>query len=375
MIRASVLLVALVPAAWCHATLGFDGATQSVCASGIAPQVLAAIKEQSPPASAFARAFAVYFDDSTTAMLGDYEVDGDGLRFTPRFPFVPERIHRAILDPSALAAIVGLPAPAAADVQRLSFRIDARERKPTARVTAVYPSGDIVPANLLRIYVVFSDPMSRRGIERHIRLLGENGAPVEHPFLDLEESLWDPDARRLTLIFDPGRIKRGLALNETIGPPLRPGGRYRLVISAEAKDSDGAPLVQEFSKEYRVAAAERTSPDPRQWRITMPHAGTRELLIVVADKALDQPLFERLLRVEDATGSPLRGDAVVEGGGTQWRFAPAQAWHHGQYALRVAAELEDLAGNRPTRLFDEPSEASGIRKESRETFVPFQVRE
>jgi len=354
--------------------LAFDAATQSVCATGIAPQVLAAIKEQSPPASAFARAFAVYFDDSTTAMLGDYAVDGDRLRFTPRFPFVPERIHHAILDPSALAAIAGLPAPPAADVQRLGFRIEAREPRPTARVTAVYPSGDVVPANLLRIYVVFSHPMSRRGVERHIRLLDEKGTPVEHPFLDLEESLWDPEARRLTLIFDPGRIKRGLGLNESLGPPLRPGGRYRLVISAETKDAEGTPLAREYSREYRVAAADRTSPDPRKWKISMPHAGTRDTLIVIADKALDQPLFERLLRVEDASGFPLRGDAVVEGRGTQWQFVPAQAWHQGQYLLRVAAELEDLAGNRSTRLFDEPAEASGIRKESRETSVPFQVR-
>lgn len=373
MTRASALFLALFSAAWCHAALAFDSTTQSVRATGIAPQVLAAIKEKSPRPSELTGAFAVYFGDSTTPMLGDYEVVGEVLKFTPRFPFVPGTTHRAFLDPSALAAMVGLPRPAAPVIQRMTFRMEPLERIPTARVKAVYPSGEVVPANLLRIYVVFSHPMSRRGIERHIRLLDENETPVEHPFLDLEEPLWDPEARRLTLIFDPGRIKRGLGLNESLGPPLRPGGRYRLVISAEAKDAEGIPLAQEYSREYRVTAADRTSPDPRQWNIGMPQPGTRDALIVVADKALDQPLFERLLRVEDAGGLPLQGDAVVESGGTRWRFVPAQAWHQGQYVLRVAAELEDLAGNRPTRLFDEPAEASGIRKESRETVVPFQI--
>jgi hypothetical protein len=196
---------------------------------------------------------------------------------------------------------------------------------------------------------------------------------VEHPFLDMEDGLWDPQVRRLTLILDPGRIKRGLALNESKGPPLRPGGRYRLLISAEAKDAEGSPLADNFTKEYRVVSADRSTPDPRAWSLTIPRAGTRGPLIVVADRALDQPLFERLVRVEDASGSPLEGEATVEDGGTQWRFAPAQAWLPGRYRLRVAAELEDLAGNRPTRLFDQPADKSGIRKEARDVLVPLQV--
>jgi hypothetical protein len=300
MIRASILLLLAAPA-WGEPALVFDRATRSVRVTGVAPEVLAAVKEQSPAASALTRAFAVYFEDATTPMLGDYQVDGNALRFTPRFPFMPERTHRAMFDPLALAEILGLPERPAPGVQRLSFRIDAPERRSATHVTAVYPSGDVVPANLLRIYIVFSQPMSRRGIERHIQLLGENGKPVEHPFLDLEDGLWDPGARRLTLVLDPGRIKRGLALNAVKGLPLRPGARYHLVISAEAKDAEGSPLAENFSKEYRVDPADRTTPDPRKWKLTVPRAGTRELLVVVADRALDQPLFERLVRVEDAS--------------------------------------------------------------------------
>ncbi len=373
MIRASILLLLLAAPAWGEPALVFDRPTRSVRVTGVAPEVLAAIKERSPAPSVLTQAFAVYFEDAATAMLGDYQVDSNALRFTPRFPFMPERTHRAIFDPLALAEILGLPERAASGIQRLSFRIDAPERRSATRVTAVYPSGEVVPANLLRIYIVFSQPMSRRGIERHIQLLGENGDPVEHPFLDMEDGLWDPGARRLTLILDPGRIKRGLALNEIKGPPLRPGGRYRLVISADAKDAEGSPLAEKFSKEYRVGPADRTTPDPRKWKLTVPRAGTRESLVVVADRELDQPLFERLVRVEDATGSPLDGEAMVQYGGTQWRFAPIKAWRPGRYRLRVAAELEDLAGNRPTRLFDQPTDTSGIRREARDVVVPLRV--
>ena len=373
MIRASALLLLVAPAAWCRPALVFDGSKQSVRATGIAPEALAALKERAPAASELARAFAVYFDSATTAMLGDYEVDGDALLFTPRFPFIPHRTHLAVFDPGALSAILGFPGRPGINVERLSFRPDAPEHRSKPRVVAVYPSGEEVPANLLRIYVVFSQPMSRHGIQRHIQLLSESGKPVEHPFLDMEEGLWDPQARRLTLILDPGRIKQGLALNESKGPPLSPGGRYRLVISGQAEDADGSPLTLDFSKEYHVGSAERTPADPRNWKLIVPRAGTRESLAVIADRAMDQPLFERLVRVEDAAGSPLSGSTTVDGGGTQWRFAPKESWPQGGFNLRVAGELEDLAGNRPTRLFDQPTDASGLRREARDVVVPFRV--
>ena len=37
-----------------------------------------------------------------------------------------------------------------------------------------------------------------------------SGQAVADPFLELDEELWSTDGRRFTLLFDPGRIKRGL---------------------------------------------------------------------------------------------------------------------------------------------------------------------
>jgi len=306
-------------------------------------------------------AFAVYFEDSQIPILGDYVKESAGLRFRPRFPFMPGRTHRAVLD------LPGIPA------MRLSFRIDPPKLKPKAQVTQVFPSGDVVPANLLRIYVHFSHPMTRRGIARHVRLLDQEGQPVQAAFLEMEDGLWDPAGQRLTLFLHPGRIKRGLALHENMGPPLRPGFRYRLVIAAESEDEDGMPLIAAFSKEFNVTGEDRTLPDVHQWIVTTPHAGVREPLIVRADKPMDAALFARLVRVEDAGGHAVAGDSSVEVQETIWRFMPSTAWSSGAYAVRIGAQLEDLAGNRLTRLFDEPASPNGQRREAREVSLPFSV--
>jgi hypothetical protein len=329
-------------------TLVFDHSTQTVVASGLDARLSDAV-------------LAVYFEDSQMPILGDYTADGTTLRFKPRFPFMPGRTHRAVL------TLTGLP------VLKLTFRIDAPAPQPKTRVTQVFPSADVVPANLLRIYVHFSHPMTRRGIARYVRLLDQKGQPVETAFLEMEDGLWDPDGQRLTLFLHPGRIKRGLALHDDMGTPLRSGLRYRLVIAKEAEDEDGVPLIEAFSKEFSVSEEDRTSPDVHKWIVTKPHNGAREPLIVRADKPLDAALFARLLRVEDANGQPVAGDSSVEAQETCWRFVPNEAWKSGAYTVRIGAQLEDLAGNRPTRLFDELATPNGRRAEASDVMLQFVI--
>jgi hypothetical protein len=133
----------------------------------------------------------------------------------------------------------------------------------------------VVPANLLRMYIYFSRPMSRRGIARHIRLLDDGGQPVERAFLEMEDGLWDPEGRRLTLFLHPGRIKRGLAMHGALGLPLRAGRRYRLVVDQKAEDADGMPLAEVYSKQFGVAAEDRRPPAVLRWRLDTPTAGER----------------------------------------------------------------------------------------------------
>jgi len=240
----------------------------------------------------------------------------------------------------------------------------------SAHVVGIFPSGDVLPANLLRIYVHFSAPMTRHGIGRHVHLL-EEGQPVEHAFLEVEDGLWDREGRRLTLFFHPGRLKRGLAMRESMGPPLRPGLHYRLVVTMDAMDENHQPLAEDFGKEFTAGEEDRTSPDVKKWFIQAPAAGSRDSLVVTAEKPLDQALFARLLTVEDDRGHRVLGEASVEADETRWRFIPHEAWRRGHHSVRVAAELEDVAGNRPTRLFDEPANGSERRAEARDVTIAF----
>jgi hypothetical protein len=57
-----------------------------------------------------------------------------------------------------------------------------------------------------------------------------------------------PDMTRLTLFIDPGRIKRGVAPLEEIGPALHAGKRYTLEIDSGWHDASGCRCVRVFGK-------------------------------------------------------------------------------------------------------------------------------
>lgn len=223
---------------------------------------------------------------------------------------------------------------------------------PATVVEGIYPTADRLPANLLRLYVVFSSPMSMGESRAHVRLLDEAGRPVSRAFLELEEELWDASGRRLTVLFDPGRIKRGLRANLESGPPLVTGRRYRLEIDAGWRDGRGQPLRAGASKTFDVVAADRTVPSVDAWAIDAPAANTRAPLVLRFGEALDRALLSSAIVVEDPAGVPVRGSIEVAPGEESWSLTPERAWAPGHHVLRVSAELEDVAGNNLHRLFD-----------------------
>lgn len=284
--------------------------------------------------------FSVYVDGGPpgTPVLGSYDLRGDVLTFTPRFPPQPGVVYRAVLRTEP-PLIVNLKAP------------EAKPRE-ASKVEAIYPSGDRIPENLLKLYLHFSQPMARGDAYTHVRLLNEKGAVVDLPFLELEQELWDRSGKRLTLLFDPGRIKRGLLPNQEVGPPLPAGRRVTLVVDAGWRDAEGLATLPAFKKEYLVEPADRTSPDPARWRITTPQSGTSGSLTVEFGEAMDHALAQSLIRVERRAGIAIGGEGVVEAQETGWRFTPKSPWEAGAYSLAVDTALEDLAGNRIGKPFD-----------------------
>jgi hypothetical protein len=167
------------------------------------------------------------------------------------------------------------------------------------------------------------------------------------PFVEIEQELWDSSYRTLTVLFDPGRIKRGLVPTNEVGPPLIDGERYTLAIDRDYQDGRGAPLQEGFRKAFRGGPADRTPLDPKQWRLSQPAAGTLEPLTVDFSEPVDYALLQRSLTV-----SGVAGTVAVDREETRWRFTPAEPWTPGDYQLMVDIALEDLAGNRMDRTFD-----------------------
>ena len=296
------------------------------------------------------------------AMLGRTRVEGDALVFEPRFPFERGLAYRALLQSSG------------AEPRTWDFSFAPLARVPSTSVRRVYPSSDVLPANVLRFYVHFSAPMRRGEAYRNVRLLDAEGETIEGAFLELEPELWDPDTTRLTLLIDPGRIKRGLLLHEQLGPVLHPERRYALAIDADWRDARGTALVGPYQKSFRTVAEDMTPPDPRHWSLSAPPAGTRSALRAELDEALDHALLERVLSVRGPEGEPLAGTPEASEAETIWTWVPAAPWGEGRHELVVDTVLEDLAGNGVGRPFEvDRIELPGFRYSEESLTLPFVV--
>lgn len=292
------------------------------------------------PAKGWASIFVVYAGaGDVPPLLGAYSVEGGTLIFRPSFAVAPGVHYRAVFHPPDGGAAI-----------EKTFDGPPRETNPVARVERVFPSGDVWPSNQLRLYIYFSAPMSRGEAGAYIHVLDEKGQILPGVFLPGEE-LWDPGFRRLTMTFDPGRIKRGLTSNERMGPPIADGKRYTLVVDREWQDARGVPMVEAFRKPFRGGPAQRTPPDPKQWRIVAPNVGTSEPLVVDFPTPMNYALLQRMLQVSGAHGS-VAGTVSVDDHEAQWRFTPQEPWKVGDYQLVVDTGIEDLAGNHVGQPFD-----------------------
>ena len=276
-------------------------------------------------------------------VAGSYSVDAETgvLRLDPLFPLEP-----------GLAYIAQLDLPSRGPIQ-LRFALPPRETpEGQTSVSAVYPSGDRLPANLLRFYLHFSAPMRTGDSYRYIEIRDEKGEPILAPLLELREELWDPGAQRLTLLFDPGRIKSGLLPTRTIGGALEETRRLTLTVDSSWPDAAGRPLATRFEHSFEVAPPDTESPSVDVWSITPPRAATREPLRITLDEPLDHALMHAMITVERANGEMVMGEVGVSASETVWTLSPARPWQPGPYRIVVDVRLEDRAGNRVDRQFE-----------------------
>lgn len=284
--------------------------------------------------------------ESVPNLWGTWSIEGSDLVFRPRHAVAPGLEIEAHFDGPTFDAATGSTGARSLAIRHLV----AESPGPHPRVVRIAPSSPTVPANLLRIYIEFSQPMSARDVERQVGLSADGG-PVDLAFVDVRNGLWDPERKRLTLFIHPGRVKTGVAVNEALGPVLREGAEIVVTVGAGARDADGRTLERPFEHRWRVGPPRRQGLDPAQWTLHAPETPRGELILNFPF-ALDRGLLARALTV-------LTSDGAVDGTWTvgeeerSVRFRPNAAWVAGiTYRVAIDPVLEDPTGQRIGRAFE-----------------------
>jgi hypothetical protein len=304
-----------------------DQASGAVVVTGLAPQNISSALND-------AGTVRLQLEDSASArgMLVAISQDGEALIVQPRFALKAGARYELAVAGETLR--IALPAPEAT----------------TPRLVSFAPSQAVIPANTLRLYLHFSEPMARGQLREMVSLVTAGGTQVASPFLSLEAELWDPSQTRATLLLDPGRIKQGVGPNVSGGAPLQGGQSYRLIVSPEMRSATGHPLGTPISVAFRVGPPERRAVDPETWEILAPAAGSHAPLCLAFDRIMDSGAALRLITMQGPNGQPVQGQISSDGGG--WSLIPERPWQAGSYRLIVDPELEDVAGNTIGAPFD-----------------------
>ncbi|MCH8981173.1 hypothetical protein IH922_04055 [candidate division KSB1 bacterium] len=310
--------------------------------------------------------FAIYVEDGGTCcegrlpIQGIYHSNADGATFEPDFPFAEGTTYHVRLKSDILLNNKDLSLKKVVEDGQeyfeTQFTLPVRQPRKPAKVVRIYPSSEELPANLLRFYIYFSSSMRTGFAQDALKLVAEDGRQVEGALMHFKQELWSPDQKRLTVLFDPGRIKRGVSTNLEVGPALRAGESYRLIVDREWENAQGVKLERGYEKRFRVSPALRSVPDPWKWQMTLPSANSFEELTIEFIRPFDHALLRRMFEVRDDKKRVVVGTILVDKMETRWRFKPTNPWQHGDYVVVVDAALEDLAGNNLQGLLDRPVE-------------------
>jgi len=288
-------------------------------------------------------------------LFGSVTKESASVRFSAALPLVPGETYRVEFQ----------KADGIWNTQRLQFA----QPPSAAPAVTISPSPTVLPANALKLYLHFSQPMEQGVFLDRITLQRQDGSVVHGAFRETE--LWSPDGKRLTLWLHPGRQKTGVNLNLDEGPVLQEHRQHTLRIAASWRSTTGVALGKETVFTLAAGAVDHTCPDPLRWQITAPKAGTRDPLVVTFDEPLDPAMLASALEVQRGEAE-LAGLVTVAADARTCSFTPKVDWTPGACVLKIAPLLEDLAGNNLLGPFevdrDAPAKATAI------TTLNFKVR-
>jgi hypothetical protein len=288
-------------------------------------------------------------DDCLPDVSGRFCLHDDEVEFIPTFPFESDVKYHVTFDPA------GLGFPVKEGALTLEFSVPShRAELALTEVSHVYPSSDCLPENLLRFYVCFSNSMQRGRALAEISLLDSVGHPVADALYRPPIELWDKSMRHLTVLLDPGRLKRWVGPNMELGPPLAIGKTYTLEIGSGMTDLHGRPLREPFRKHFLVGDPIREPVAAASWKLLPPPTGSREALALIFPQPLDRAMLSQMITVVSEDLFRVPGEVVIDQAESRWRFTPTSCWSAGVYHVRVRSDLEDVCGNSLTGAFDRP---------------------
>ena len=273
---------------------------------------------------------------ATPIMHEELTVGSESITFKPLIPFTRGLKYDVVLSNKLIG----------------QFEIPPVNTNDRTEVVSVYPTTDTLPENTLKLYVNFSKPMREGQALNNIAVIKNENDTLRSTFLDLDKELWNSERTVLTLWFDPGRIKRDLQPNKTLGAPLQENNHYKIIISENWMDERGLALRSNYQKNFLVGKRDNTSPDPSNWTINQPKASTRDVLSIDLLESLDYLLLKNAIQVNNSDGNTINGSFEPAEKETILNFTPDKAWTPGEYLIRIETRLEDLAGNNLNRLFD-----------------------
>jgi hypothetical protein len=234
------------------------------------------------------------------------------------------------------------------------------ETSPEAPIR-ISPQARVLPANTLRFYIHFPRSGEAHFDRDRLWLLNEEEQVVRDPFLVLSQELWSVDGRRLTVLMEPGRIKRGLGADPSHEPALVVGRTYSLVVTA---------LGQTARHTFRVGDPVLEAVDETDWRLVVPRVGSLDPAVVHFDRVMDAALCEDEIAVMTPSGELVQIRVSLTPDGTAARLIPSHPWRAGQHRLLASERLEDVCGNRLGEALDHDLGASGLPRAGMINFTP-----
>ena len=285
-------------------------------------------------------------------ITGRYSVIDNTVTFDPAFDFMTGQRYTVLTRRSDGSNKV------ISELKEFTLQSTSDVVKP--EVLMVYPSAATLPENTLRFYIHFSTPMKPHLAAKFIKLVDAKGKADTTAFMTFKQELWSKDRKRLTLLMDPGRIKRGVAQNLTQGPALLAGNSYSIVVDEGWPSANGKQEAARFEKVFTVTSALRTLPDTTLWEVEVPVVSTLNPLVIKFDRPFDRQLLKSSIKVSNEDGGLISGEVSIDDNEVIWRFYPEREWSGASVQIAVDARLEDVAGNNFKDLLDHSVE-TGVK--------------